>query len=85
MFIEKKHGSEVIKMSTKVMERPASDRQLAYIKRLQAETGETATGLSDEMSSSQASVIIGELIAKRQKSNGINGRINMTLNEQWKH
>ena len=60
-------------MSIQVMEKPASERQLAYIRRLQMEMGADSDGISDEISSAQASMLIGKLIAKGQKLSGVNG------------
>ena len=81
-------------MSTQVMEKPASERQLAYIKRLQMEIGEESPEISEEMSSAEASMIIGELVAKAQKRNGANEpkkinepRLGMAMKEcfrEWK-
>ena len=62
-------------MSTDVMEKPVSDRQIAYIKRLQTEIGEQDLVINKGVNSSQASMIIGKLIAKAEKKNGTNSHI----------
>jgi len=56
----------VIGMETK----PASKRQLAYIRRLQTVVGEAEPEITEEMSVSEASEIISELIA-RVRQNGV--------------
>jgi len=81
-------------MSTEAIERPASDRQMAYIRRLQTEMGEQALVINEDVSSVQASMIIGELIAKSEKRNGANShvkinepRLGMAMKEcfrEWK-
>ena len=50
--------------------KPASKRQLAYIRRLQTVVGETEPEIAEEMSISEASEIITELIA-RARQNGV--------------
>ena len=72
--VPKKARSEVIKMSMQTIEKPASERQMAYINRLKMEIGENGPGIIEEISSAEASMIIGELIAKTQTFNGTNGR-----------
>ena len=61
-------------MSMQTIEKPASERQMAYINRLKMEIGENGPGIIEEISSAEASMIIGELIAKTQTFNGTNGR-----------
>jgi hypothetical protein len=61
-------------MSTQVLEKPASERQRAYIKRLQGEIGEERPVVSEEISSAEASTIISDLVAKAQKRNGTNAQ-----------
>ena len=61
-------------MSVQSIKKPASDRQLAYIERLKLEIGEDSPTISDEISSPEASTIIGELVAKLQKVRGKNGQ-----------
>ena len=50
--------------------KPASKRQLAYIRRLQTVVGETEPEITEEMSVSEASAVINELIARAQH-NGV--------------
>jgi len=50
--------------------KPASKRQLAYIRRLQTVVGEDEPEISEEMSVSEASEIISELIS-RARQNGV--------------
>jgi hypothetical protein len=50
--------------------KPASKRQLAYIRRLQTVMGENEPETSEEMSVSEASAAISELIA-RARQNGV--------------
>jgi hypothetical protein len=56
----------VIGMETK----PASKRQLAYIRRLQTVVGETEPEITEEMSVSEASALISELVSKARQ-NGV--------------
>ena len=56
-------------MPTEAIDRPASSRQLASIKRLHADLGEDGQTVSGEMSSVEASRLIGELLA-RARQNG---------------
>jgi len=55
--------------------KPASDRQIAYIKSLRAELGGNGSEISHEMTSFEASKLISELIAKGQKNGGANGQV----------
>ena len=50
--------------------KPASKRQLAYIRRLQTVVGEAEPEITEEMSVSEASAVISELIA-RARQNGV--------------
>ena len=63
-------------MSTQVVQKPASDRQLSYIRRLQMDIGEDSLDINKEMNSIEASRVIGELIAKSQRNNGFRGKVN---------
>ena len=74
-LISEKTRSEVVKMSIEVMEKPVSDRQMEYIKRLQTEIGEQDLVINKGVNSSQASMIIGKLIAKAEKKNGTNNHV----------
>jgi hypothetical protein len=57
--------------------KPASKRQLAYIRRLQTVVGESEPELTEEMSVSEASEIINELISKaRQNGVAVQRQIN---------
>jgi len=62
-------------MSEQDLVRPASVRQLAYIRRLCTELGECEIEDSERMSSSDASQVISELIVKAGKNGGANGLI----------
>ena len=72
--------------------RPASKRQLAYIRRLQTVVGEAEPEITEEMSVSEASAVISELVSKARQ-NGIavqrqinEPRLGMTIKEcfrQW--
>ena len=66
----------VIGMETK----PASKRQLAYIRRLQTVMGEDEPEISEEMSVSEASSLISELVA-RARQNGV--VVQRQVNEPW--
>jgi hypothetical protein len=48
--------------------KPASMRQLAYIRRLQTVVGETEPEISEEMSVSEASEIISEFISRARQN-----------------
>jgi len=50
--------------------KPASKRQLAYIRRLQTVVGETEPEITEEMSVSEASAVISELVSKARQ-NGV--------------
>jgi len=74
-FLRKKTQNEVIRMSEQDSVKPASLRQMAYIRRLSTELGECEIEVSEGMSSLDASRIISELIVKVGKSGATNGRI----------
>ena len=74
-FIRKKTQNEVIQMEKQILVKPASAKQLAYIKRLSREMGKREVEVCEEMSSSDASRIISELIVKARKSGATNSRI----------
>jgi hypothetical protein len=57
-------------MSSQSLVKPASVRQLAYIKRLWTEMGESGPEISGEMSSPDASRMISQLIS-RARQNGV--------------
>ena len=74
-----------IKMETYTLKEPASEKQLAYIKRLQMEIGEDAAKTDKDMDKMQASMLISELIAKTNKKNKINeARLGMAMKECFK-
>ena len=62
-------------MSEQELVKPATLRQLAYIRRLCREMGESEVELSEEMSSLDASRVISELIVKAGKNGAANGLI----------
>jgi len=62
-------------MSEQDLVKPASMRQLAYIKRLSTELGECEVEVSEEMSSIEASRVISGLIEKTGKNGAASGRI----------
>ena len=67
--VSEKTRSEVIQMEAMESNvRPASRRQLAYIRRLKLEMGEEQPEISEELSVSDASELITELIAKAQQN-----------------
>ena len=74
MPVLKKARSEVIKMSTQAIKKPASDRRLTNTNRLKMENSENSPAISEEISSAEASMIISELVAKIQKYDGTNSR-----------
>ena len=61
-------------MSVQVLERPASSRQMAYIRNLQTDIGGNSHAVSEEISAAEASTVIRQLVEKVQERNGINGR-----------
>ena len=75
--------------------KPASSRQMAYIERLLLELGERKPEVKEELSSVEASLMIGKLISKTQQKDGSNGevkineaRLGMVMKEcyrVWKH
>lgn len=48
--------------------RPASSKQIGYIKRLQAEVGVRETGVPPDLTNWQASKMIGELLSQKKTS-----------------
>ena len=62
-------------MEKQILVKPASVKQLAYIKRLSRDMGLREVQVSEKMSSSDASRIISELIAKAGKNGAANGKI----------
>jgi len=72
--------SEVIHMKSEEKARPATGRQLAYIKRLQVEIGENQSELKNEISSVEASKMIKGLI-DRANGNGKPNRNGKKINE----
>jgi hypothetical protein len=71
--------------------KPASKRQLAYIRRLQTVVGEAEPEINEEMSVSEASAVIGELMA-RARQNGVavqrqinEPRLGMAIKESFRH
>lgn len=60
-------------MSVQALEKPATDRQMVYIRRLQAELGSDTQDVGN-VSAAKASMIIGDLVAEAQKRNGVNGQ-----------
>ena len=79
-------------MSEQELVKPASVKQLAYIKRLSWEMGEREVEICEEMSSSDASRVISELIAKAGKNGAVNGlikinepRLGMTMKECFRY
>jgi len=68
-------------MSTDVMARPASSRQLAYIERLYGEMGEAFPETGKDLSSTEASKLITRLVSNTSQNgasnrSGANGRLN---------
>jgi hypothetical protein len=69
-------------MATEVLNRQASDRQLAYIKSLQMEIGQGGLEIDNEISSTEASKIIDRLITQKNGSPRINEpRLGMAMKE----
>jgi hypothetical protein len=67
-------------MSTAV--KPASSKQLEYIRRLKEQNGEPGNDTDNNMSSYEASKIIGELIARQNGGLKINeARLGMAMKE----
>jgi hypothetical protein len=72
-------------MSTHSMKTPASEDQLAYIKRLQMELGEGVSKTEKDMDKTEASMVIGKLVAKAQKNHSISeARLEMAIRECFK-
>ena len=64
---------------------PASENQLAYIKRLQMKIGEGAAKTEKDMDKTKASMLISELIQKANKKNKVNeARLGMAIKECFK-
>ena len=62
-------------METQIGLRPASTRQLEYIRKLRMELGEQRPlELREDMSSLEASRIINHLIARAQENGAMNGQ-----------
>jgi len=61
------------------MEKPASQRQMAYIERLKNEIGVSVPGIGDELTSLEASRIIDQLIGKVGQNGTGSGQ--MKINE----
>jgi hypothetical protein len=59
---------EVKQMSTQAINKPATNKQLAYIKRLQKEISTDEPEIKDKISRYEASKIISDLIAKACKN-----------------
>lgn len=57
-----------------VMEQPASERQMAYIRRLHMELGKPAPRLRQELSRAEASKVIENLLRKSAQINRANGQ-----------
>ena len=62
-------------MSEQELVKPASLRQMAYIRRLSTELGEREVEICEEMSSLDASQVISELIVKAGKNGAANGLV----------
>jgi hypothetical protein len=74
--------SEVIQMPTQAVSKPATSRQLAYIKRLHSELGMERPDTNADMSASEASSLISELIPKARTNGALSGLIrNHKVNE----
>jgi len=73
---------EVKQMSTQAINKPATNKQLAYIHRLQKEIGQNGPEIKDKISRYEASKIISELIAKAYKNGTYNSQDrNIRINE----
>jgi len=69
-------------MATEAINQPATDRQIACIARLRTQVGEKGPEVEDEMSKSEASSLIKDLLAKSQKNGVPTGRHRRaTINE----
>ncbi len=66
-------------MSSQTLVKPASVRQLAYIRRLCTEMGESEPEISQKMNSPEASRVISGLIVKARQ-NGVEG-VQVKINE----
>jgi len=82
-------------MATEAMNQPATDRQLAYIDSLRAQVGGESPKAEDDITQSEASTLISELLAKTQKHERPNGRytkakineprLGMAMKECYRH
>ena len=70
---------EVKQMSTQTINKPATNKQLAYIQRLQEEIGADKPEIKDNISRYEASKIISDLIAKACKNGTHNSQDRNTL------
>ena len=61
-------------MSTLAKAKPATSRQIEYIKRLHKETGTDRAEVTEAMSSLEASRIISELISRAHKNGKLNNQ-----------
>jgi len=69
-------------MSTQAINKPATNKQLAYIQRLQKEIGTDGPEIKDKISRYEASKIISDLIAKACKNGTHNSQDrNTRINE----
>lgn len=78
-------------MSVQTLVRPATERQMRYIRKLQAEIGDSCDAVGQEISASEASAVIRELVEKIHKRNGTNGsrkineaRLGMAMKECYR-
>lgn len=82
-------------MPTQATTKPASERQMAYIKRLQAEIGEDAQNIGNDMTTFEASQMISQLIAQAGKNGTRDGhhkpvrinepRLGMAMKETFRY
>jgi len=73
---------EVKQMSTQAINKPATNKQLAYIQRLQKEIGQNEPEIKDKISRYEASRIISDLIANAYKNGTLNSQAkNIRINE----
>ncbi len=68
-------------MAAQVMQKPATEKQVAYIKRLSVEVGRSAPELGDSINSFEASTLISELIGKSPEKVINGGRRKHVVNE----
>ena len=62
-------------MKTNAIQKPATIKQMAYIDRLQKEIGDDLPDVKDEISRSEASGIIRELIVKTRQNGSLNNEV----------